>query len=95
MNQNDQCEYDHQYCSRIAYAIARHHPSECVTVKILNKLIDGGVDEFWDGQFKKIIDLIQEGGMSIVCIRLMDMLIENGTCPVLVSISDILNDLDL
>jgi len=87
--------HDHQYCSRVAYAIARHHPSECVTVKILNKLIDGGVDEFWNDQFKNTIVLIKEGGMASVSATLMDMLIENGTCPILVSICDILNDLDL
>lgn len=95
MNENDMTAHDHQYCSRVAYAIARHRPSEYVTVKILNKLVDDGVDEFWTEQFKKTIDLIQEGGTSIVCTRMMDMLIENGTCPILVSICDILNDLEL
>jgi hypothetical protein len=90
-----QCEYDHQYCSRIAYAIARHRPSENVTIKILNKLIDDGVDEFWNEQFRNTIVLIQGGGMACVYAYLMNMLVENGTCPVLVSISDILNDLDL
>lgn len=90
-----QCEYDHQYCSRIAYAIARHHPSEYVTLKILNKLIDCGVDEFWNEQFGNTIVLIKEGGMSSVSATLMDMLVDNGTCPVLVSMCDILNDLEL
>ena len=90
-----QCEYDHQYCSRIAYAIARHHPSEQVTLKILNKLIDGGVDEFWNEQFRNTIGLIQGGGMARVSTHLMVMLVENGTCPMLVSMCDILNDLGL
>jgi len=90
-----QCEYDHQYCSRIAYAIARHRPCENVTIKILNKLIDDGVDEFWNEQFRNTIVLIQGGGMVCVYAPLMRMLVENGTCPVLVSMSDILNDLDL
>jgi hypothetical protein len=90
-----QCEYDHQYCSRIAYAIARHRPSENVTIKILNKLIDDGVDEFWNEQFRNTIVLIQGRGVACVYAHLMNMLVENGTCPVLVSISDILNDLEL
>jgi len=89
------CEYDHQYCTRIAYAIARHHPSEYVTIKILNKLIDGGVDEFWNEQFRNTIGLIHGGGMARVYTHFMEMLVENGTCPVLVSMCDILNDLDL
>ena len=97
----------YQLYSMIAYAIVRHHPDEKIIRAILSNVVDAPlmpadddptVPVYWPDIFRDLLEAYERGDpVDRACIetRLLEVLMEAGPCPRLLTMIDILQALDI
>lgn len=97
----------YQLYSMIAYAIVRHHPDKKIIRAILSRVVDAPlmpadddptVPVYWPDIFRDLLEAYERGDpVDRACIetRLLEVLMEAGPCPRLLTMIDILQALDI